>query len=336
MTRSGTGLAAPINPAPRLIVPAAVLPRTLTRRLLGPAGMTPSGPFLFGQPFRTTLPSDGSGWSRPWLSASGQKQPRPPGTPIISGPVVPCGGLHYVQGLRPIGLAEIEYVLIKAGRTGQLRAFAVISIGLIALFAELSHADGAVLARYIDGLHPILAAALAASIGMACFAVLVPDSGFAVIRTGKTRQGVGVAALVATAFAAVIIVVDTFFVRYPRNLNTPLPVALVLYPALGLVVEIIFHVLPLTLLWLTLRMLGLVARRGWMAAALIVVAVIEPTFQIEVERQPGFTWIHVFLFNSAQLLLFKRYDFVTMASLRLFYYVYWHMAWGVARLHLLF
>lgn len=261
---------------------------------------------------------------------------RPPGTLIESGPVVACGGLHYVQGLRSIGSAEIEYVLINGGRTGQLRAFVVVSIALVALFAELSHVDGAVLAQYIDGLHPILVAALAASIGMACFAVLVPDSGFAVIRTGVTRQGVGVAALVATAFAAVIIVVDSFFVRYPRNINAPLPVGLVLYPALGLVVEIIFHVLPLTLLWLTLRMLGLAAKRGWMAAALIVVAVIEPTFQIEVERQPGFTWIHVLLFNSAQLLLFKRYDFVTMASLRLFYYVYWHMAWGVARLHLLF
>lgn len=225
---------------------------------------------------------------------------------------------------------------IKASRAGQLRAFTVISIGVIGLFAGLSLLDGAVLARYIGSLHPMLVAALAVSIGGVCFSVLVPDSGFAVIRAGATRQGIGIAILVATAFAAVIIVADTFFVRYPRDINAPVPVALALYPALGLVVEIIFHVLPVTLLWLVLRMLGLAARRGWMAAALIVVAAIEPTFQMWLEVQPGFTWVHVFLFNCAQLSLFKRYDFVTMASLRFFYYVGWHMVWGVARLHLLF
>jgi hypothetical protein len=34
--------------------------------------------------------------------------------------------------------------------------------------------------------------------------------------------------------------------------------------------------------------------------------------------------------------VFRRYDFVTMYSFRLFYYAYWHIAWGVIRLRVFF
>lgn len=37
-----------------------------------------------------------------------------------------------------------------------------------------------------------------------------------------------------------------------------------------------------------------------------------------------------------RLALFKRYDFVTMYTFRLVYYLLWHIVWGVIRLRLLF
>lgn len=37
-----------------------------------------------------------------------------------------------------------------------------------------------------------------------------------------------------------------------------------------------------------------------------------------------------------QLHVFRRFDFVSMLSLRLVYYVYWHLIWGAIRLRVLF
>jgi hypothetical protein len=50
----------------------------------------------------------------------------------------------------------------------------------------------------------------------------------------------------------------------------------------------------------------------------------------------GFVALHIFLLNLCQLAIFKRYDFVSMYSFRLMYYLLWHIVWGVIRLKLLF
>jgi hypothetical protein len=50
----------------------------------------------------------------------------------------------------------------------------------------------------------------------------------------------------------------------------------------------------------------------------------------------AFVGAHVWLINIAQLLVFRRYGFVPMYSLRLAYYLIWHIIWGHARLRLMF
>jgi hypothetical protein len=50
----------------------------------------------------------------------------------------------------------------------------------------------------------------------------------------------------------------------------------------------------------------------------------------------AYTWIHVFVIAFLQLYVFRRFDFVSMYSFRLFYYAYWHILWGVIRLEVLF
>ena len=74
---------------------------------------------------------------------------------------------------------------------------------------------------------------------------------------------------------------------------------------------------------------------------IFVVAALEPTFQVTSEEEPSswaaaYTWAHILAFGLLQLYVFRRYDFLSLYSFRLFYYAYWHIAWGVMRLELLF
>ena len=75
----------------------------------------------------------------------------------------------------------------------------------------------------------------------------------------------------------------------------------------------------------------------------MVVAFLEPIFQTALGfSQPyptwvtGYVFVNIFLINLFQLLIFKRYDFVSMYSFRLVYYAIWHIVWGQVRLNLLF
>jgi hypothetical protein len=125
-------------------------------------------------------------------------------------------------------------------------------------------------------------------------------------------------------------------------MNVPVPQALLFYPAIGFVAEIMFHVLPLALLLFIMHPLG-----GWIGKervvwlGILLVAVLEPTFQVAFEGKPftwgaAYTWIHVFAIALLQLAVYRRFDFISMYAFRLCYYAYWHILWGVIRLEVLF
>ena len=75
---------------------------------------------------------------------------------------------------------------------------------------------------------------------------------------------------------------------------------------------------------------------------LSVVVGIEPIYQnvIGSAGMPlwanGYIFLHIFLINLAELAIFRRYDFVSMYSFRLLYYLLWHIIWGYSRLRMLF
>jgi hypothetical protein len=50
----------------------------------------------------------------------------------------------------------------------------------------------------------------------------------------------------------------------------------------------------------------------------------------------AYVGLHIFLIGLVQLLLFTRYDFITMYTFRLSYYAIWHILWGHLRLNLIF
>jgi hypothetical protein len=55
-----------------------------------------------------------------------------------------------------------------------------------------------------------------------------------------------------------------------------------------------------------------------------------------------FSWLvvyvglHVFVFNLVQMVVWWRYDVVAMSTMRLVYYLQWHIVWGYVRLQWLF
>ena len=71
---------------------------------------------------------------------------------------------------------------------------------------------------------------------------------------------------------------------------------------------------------------------------------IQGQFEAVVQTSLGysgkpFSWaetylgLHVFAFNLLQLYIFRRYDFASLYSLRLVYYLYWHILWSTLRLY---
>jgi hypothetical protein len=223
----------------------------------------------------------------------------------------------------------------------QYIAFLVIAaamIGLTALQIPSSRAD---FDRYFGGLPPIAVVAAAGAVGVGVLAALRWVAGFQIFGGRTTLRGITVSAGLATLLAVAIVVAD-LLIRYPENTNVPVPRALLFYPTVGFVAEVVFHLLPLMLL-----LLALSAFRHRLGAdhvvwiAIVITALAEPTFQILFKGQrltwaSAYTWIHIFAIAFLQLQVFRRYDFVTMYTFRLIYYAYWHIIWGVIRLKVLF
>lgn len=149
----------------------------------------------------------------------------------------------------------------------------------------------------------------------------------------------------AVLFALITILVVDLNVPFPADLNVLFPESLLFYPAIGFFVEILFHVLPLSILLISLTSIFKNANhKNIIWICIIIVSLLEPVFQ----TMPLFSsnhyplWaavvvlLNLFLFNLSQLYIFKRYDFISMYSFRLVYYLIWHIVWGYMRLKILF
>jgi hypothetical protein len=219
-----------------------------------------------------------------------------------------------------------------------LIVFCAVTIGLTAIQipASLGHFE-----KYFGGLNPILVVSGAGVAAVAVLPLLRFATGFQIIRGRKTLYGIAYSAGFATLLGIAIAIAD-ILIRYAEDTNVPVPEALLFYPTVGFVAEVVFHLVPLTLvvvLLIPLRRLIQVDRIVWIA--ILITAVSEPTFQILFEGEPltwaaGFTWVHVFAIAFLQLYVFKRFDFATMYAFRIVYYAYWHVIWGVIRLRVLF
>lgn len=221
-------------------------------------------------------------------------------------------------------------------------AFGVLSLAAVGggtILLTLS--QRALFQPYFGPINPVLVIVGVAALGVASLGSLRTRWGFVIFEKKASVQGIAVSATWATLFAMMVIAAD-LSVGFPEDINAPWPYALLFYPTIAYVVEIVFHTGPLTLVLMILksRLQTMKAeRRMWLG--LFFTSLPEPIFQVTFGGNP-FSWsgaflgMHLFAFNLLQLHIFRRCDFVSMYGFRFVYYVHWHIVWGHVRLHFLF
>jgi hypothetical protein len=203
--------------------------------------------------------------------------------------------------------------------------------------------DESIFARFLGRINPLIAFSLVIILGFLLLAILISKNWFVIYEAQNLKWLIRYAGL-ATLLGIIMALVD-LRVKLPSDMNTPFPQSLLFYPAIGFLVEIVFHILPITVLLLITKAMFkdlAVERIVWIC--IIIVAAIEPIYQTidmaSANHYPLWAIIyvcaHVFVINLLQLQLFKKYDFVSMYSFRLVYYLIWHIAWGYVRLKLIF
>lgn len=224
----------------------------------------------------------------------------------------------------------------------QLKVVAALCIVVTGLVAVLYFSDRHLFQRFMGDINPLLIFVVTGLLGVALLTLLLYRGWFVIYKKENLRTLPRSCAL-AALLGLVMILVDTQ-ARLPADMNIPFPQSLLFYPAMGFLAQILFHVLPLTLLLFALTALFRNVEREKIAwACLLAVALLEPVYQAmwSASNQlpswaAAYVVLHVFLINLCELLIFKRYDFVSMYAFRLAYYLIWHIGWGHARLTILF
>ena len=142
---------------------------------------------------------------------------------------------------------------------------------------------------------------------------------------------------------AIFVIVVDILIGYPEDINVLFPLSVIFYPTMGFVVQVLFHLLPITILFIPLSKVSnedLREKLVWVV--LVIVALLEPVLQMSWslgDNDPmgivAATGLNVFFVNSLELYAFRRYDFISMYGIRVVYYILWHIIWGYLRLVIL-
>lgn len=214
--------------------------------------------------------------------------------------------------------------------------FLAVSIVAFALTAWQVHVDRSVFERFLGRIDPLLVMIGTAVVGVAAMGYLQAASGFAVRGPGRWRDAVSIIAWAVPLFAAVAICADLVW-RYPEDTNVALPDALRFYPAIAVFIELALHVVPIALFVWILGMPTDLDATFWRVAVPVasIEAVLQALYATSISTSV-FSAVHLAVFGVVQVWMFWRFGFVWMLGFRLIYYLLWHVAWGVARLRLLF
>lgn len=194
--------------------------------------------------------------------------------------------------------------------------------------------------RFIGELNPIAAILICGILGGLFLSFLLLKKWFSIYKKENLKKALSYSWLVVL-FVSVSILID-WNILYPKEMNIPFPEALIFYPVIGFFVEIIFHVIPITFLFIfatTIFKKTSINKLIWVS--IILVSTLEPTYQVLfMDFSPIWAivvlWINLFLFNLTQMLIYKNFDFVSMFLFRIIYYLLWHVIWGYFRLDILF
>ena len=215
-----------------------------------------------------------------------------------------------------------------------LGATALLAVVLTSVQVRL---DRSVFERYLGAANPVAVMIIVSALAFVSLAYLRTQGPFEIVDGEGVLAGLRFTAVVAPLFALVAIGAD-LLMRYPRDMNVPPPDAFFFYPAIGFLVEVCLHAIPLALL------VAVFARNGidsdhtfWVMA--VAVAMLEAAFQAAAAATiptAVFSGLHLLAFGLVQLYTFRRFGFMSMYAFRLVYYFLWHIVWGVIRLRWLF
>ena len=224
----------------------------------------------------------------------------------------------------------------------QYLALAILSLGAAVCTGIVSLSHATFFQPYFGSIPPLLAITLITTVGFVSLGFLHSRGWFEIYARKKCLRGAALAAALATLFVVPTILVDLNH-GFPRDLNVPAPQSLLFYPAMAYVVEIALHALPLSLLLASLGAFRKVNTNRLVWLVIVAAAFLEPIIQLRlgysnkpVSWPEAYVAVHVFLFNLVEMYIFRRYDFVSMGSFRLVYYIHWHILWGYLRLQWLF
>jgi len=225
----------------------------------------------------------------------------------------------------------------------QYLALTILSLGAAVCTGILSLSHATSFQPYFGSIPPLLAIALITTVGFVSLGFLHSRGWFEVCARKKCLRGAALGAALATLFVVPTILVDLNH-GFPRDLNVPAPQSLLFYPAMAYVVEIALHALPLLLLLVFLGWTFRKVNTNWLVwLGIVAAAFLEPIIQLRlgysnkpVSWPEVYVAVHVFAFNLVEMYIFRRYDFVSMYSFRLVYYIHWHILWGYLRLQWLF
>lgn len=225
----------------------------------------------------------------------------------------------------------------------QYLVFIGLSLVILGFIGILHLSDNLLFQRFLGRINPLTAFLFATIFGFVLLSFLLSPKWF-VIYEKENLNGLLRSSSLAALFGIIMIVVDTKIV-FSADMNILFPQSLLFYPATGFLVEILFHVLPLTVLLVILNsVLTNLNFETIVWIVILIVSLLEPIYQmmdmVSANRFPvwavAFVGIHIFLINFFQLLIFRKYDFISMYSFRLVYYLFWHIGWGYVRLGVLF
>jgi hypothetical protein len=224
----------------------------------------------------------------------------------------------------------------------QYQVFMGLSIVIVVLTGILYFSDNLLFPRFIGTINPLTASFFIVLLGVISLCFLLSRGWFTIYKK-ENLNGVFHRSGLAALFALITILVVDLNVPFPADMNVLFPESLFFYPAIGFFVEILFHVLPLSLLLISLTSIFKnMSHEKIIWICIFIVSLLEPIYQTMTMFSKSPLWaavivlLNLFLFNLAQLLIFRRYDFISMYSFRLVYYMIWHIVWGYIRLKLLF
>jgi hypothetical protein len=249
----------------------------------------------------------------------------------------------YLYLMRRIAVNMTEIKELISNERLQYQVYFGLSIGVVGLTGIGYFSNNHLFQQYIGRINPLIASFLITFLGVILLSFLLSRGWFAIFKR-ENLKGLFRRSGLAALFVLITILVDLKIV-YPADLNILFPESLLFYPAMGFYVEILFHVLPLSILIISLTSIFKnISYRKIIWICILTVSLLEPTFQTILQGSSNqyplwavaIFWLNLFLFNLSQLLIFKRYDFISMYSFRLVYYIIWHIVWGYIRLKLLF